>query len=89
MVDPTERSNKLVNEVEEKFRHGIDAAEAMLPTYSRQAVKQTPEQQKQNYLMMKSTPGGFRQQLREWKEQFGLKRAVNMLLDWSRENEQV
>ncbi len=86
-MDRTEHLNKMVNEEEKRIQRLAAEAEEELPTHSRQATKMTREEEKQNYLQTKYTPGGFGAQLKEWKAQFGLVRAVDYLLDWSRDNE--
>ena len=87
MVDSTEHAAKLVNDEEERMHRLVDEAEKQLPTHSRQATKMTREEQRQDYQTTKYTPGALQQRLREMKEQFGLVRAVDYLLDWSRDNE--
>ncbi len=77
---------KLVNEEEDRIQRLAAEAEELLPTHSRQATKMTREEERQDYLTALGTPGGVQQRLKEWREQFGLVRAVDYLLDWSKDN---
>ncbi len=87
MADPTERYNKLTNEVEADVRRLAEGAEAQLPLYSRNAPELTRDEQRRDYLQARDTPGGFQLWLQQWRKQFGLKRAAFYFADWVRENE--
>lgn len=87
MPDPAERYNKLVAEEERRLRRNAKDGEAMLPTYSRQALTLSREEQHADYLTIKNAPEGYQGQFEEWKQQFGQVRAAKMFVQWVLENE--
>ena len=87
MVDPTKRYIELTDAAQKDVERLGEAAEREMPQYSRSAKELTPEEQHRDYVTTMNNPDGPKVVLREWKEKYGLVRAVNMLLDWSKENE--
>jgi hypothetical protein len=76
----------MVDEENKRIRRLTDDAEKMLPTYSTKAERMTPEEVRQDFET--ATVSGERpQRLKEWKAQFGLRRAAFMFADWVIENE--
>ena len=57
------------------------------PQYSRTAKELSPEEQYRDYVTTMGTPDGPKLLLQEWTEKYGFVKAANMLLDWSKENE--
>jgi len=87
LSDPTERYIKLTEAAQQDVERLGEAVEKEMPQYSRSAKELAPEEQHRDYVTTMNTPDGPKLLLQEWKEKYGLVRAVNMLLDWSKENE--
>ena len=85
MKDPTEHYKAIVDRAEKRAEAIIGRAEALTPTHSRKAEKLSREEQHRNYTLARGTPDGMRMQLREWRQQYGLKRATEMLIEWDKE----
>jgi len=63
----------------------IGRAEELTPTHSRNAPKLSREEQLRDYQLAQSTPDMMRLRLREWRQQYGLKQAVEMFIQWDKE----
>lgn len=87
MADTTKHQIELVEAAQRDVERLGEQAEREMPQYSRTAEELTPEQQRRDYVTTMNTPDGPKLLLQEWTEKYGLVRAANMLLDWSRENE--
>lgn len=87
MFDPTRRYIELTEAAHQDVERLGEEAEQQMPQYSRAAKELTPEEQRRDYVTTMNAPDGPRILLQEWMEKYGLVRAANMLLDWSKENE--
>ena len=85
MKDQTEHYKGIVDRGEKRADAIIGRAEALTPTHSRTAEKMTHDEQRQDYLLQRSTPDGMRLRLREWRQAYGLKQAMEMFIEWDRE----
>lgn len=86
MTDPTEGYNRIVNAAEKRAERIFERAEALAPTYPRNAEELSREEQHRDYLTTKAAPDGPRMRLREWRQQFGLAQAAFMFIKWDKEN---
>ena len=87
MADPTKRYIELTEAANKDVEQQGELAELEMPQYGRTARELTPEEQHRDYVTTMNNPDGPKVLLQEWTEKYGLVRAVNMLLDWSKENE--
>lgn len=85
MKDPTQHYKDIVDRAEKRADAIIGHAEALTPTHSRRDEKLSREEQRQDYLLAQSTPDGMRLKLRQWRQAYGLKQAVEMFMKWDRE----
>ena len=84
MSDPTERYTGITDRAEARATQIVKQAESLFPTHGRRDEELSPDDQRRDYLLARSTPDGMRMRLREWRQKFGLKRAIKEYIAWDR-----
>ena len=84
MSDPTKRYEGIVNRAEARAKQITKRAEALFPAHGRREEKISPDKQRQDYLLAKSTPDGMKMKLREWRQRVGLKKALQEFVAWDK-----
>ena len=84
MTGPTERYVGIVDRAENRAQQIVERAEALFPAYGRKDEELSPDEQRRDYLLAQSTPDGMRMRLREWRQKYGLKRAIQEFQAWDK-----
>ena len=84
MTDPTERYAGIVDRAEKRAQQIVERAEALFPSHGRREEEISPEDQRRNYLLARSTPDGMTMWLREWHQKFGLRKAIKIFKAWDK-----
>lgn len=84
MSDPTDRYTGITDRAEAKAQQIVERAEALFPTHGRRDEELSPDDQRRDYLLAQSTPDGMRMKLREWRQKYGLKKAIQEFVAWDK-----
>lgn len=84
MSDPTKRYEGIVHRAEARAKQITVRAEALFPSHGRKDREMSPDDQRQDYLLAQGSPDGMRMRLREWRQKYGLKRAIQEFVAWDK-----
>ena len=84
MTDPTDRYAGIADRAEKRAKQVVARAEALFPTHGRREEEISPDDQQRDYLLAKSTPDGMTMRLREWRQKFGLRKAIKVFKAWDK-----
>lgn len=84
MSDPADRYAGIADRAEARAKQIVERAEALFPTHGRRDEEISPDDQRRDYLLAQSTPDGMRMKLREWRQKYGLKRAIQEFVAWDK-----
>ena len=84
MSNPTDRYAGIADRAEQRAQQIVERAEALFPTHGRRDEELSPDEQRRDYQLARSAPDGMRMRLREWRQKFGLKRAITEFRAWDK-----